>query len=148
MAFFLGELMSRPLSYRERRFAELYAVSGKGKQSAIDAGYSVNGADVTAARLLGRARVCEAIEALKPPAVKVEDLITPEYVLEGLRREAEQGETSASRVAALRELGRTLGLFLDKQASIQVSYADELESLQGEIQAAIDERQAKAAVKH
>ena len=140
--------MSQPLSYRERRFAELYAVSGKGKQSAIDAGYSVNGADVTAARLLGRARVREAIEALKPPAVKVEDLITPEYVLEGLRREAEQGETSASRVAALRELGRTLGLFLDKQASIQVSYADELESLQGEIQAAIDERQAKIAVKH
>ena len=140
--------MSRPLSYREQRFVELFVVSGKAKQSTIDAGYSVNGADVTAARLLGRARVCEAIHALKPPAVRVEDLITPEYVLEGLRREAEQGETSASRVAALRELGRTLGLFLDKQASIQVSYADELESLQGEIQAAIDERQAKTSVKH
>ena len=140
--------MSRPLSYRERRFAELYAVSGNGRQSYIDAGYSENGAHQGASRLLSRVEICEAIEALKPPAIKVEDLITPEYVLEGLRREAEQGETSASRVAALRELGRTLGLFLDKQASIQVSYADELESLQGEIQAAIDERQAKTAVKH
>ena len=138
--------MSRPLNYREQRFVELYAVSGKGKQSAIDAGYSVNGADVTAARLLGRARVREAIEALKPPAIKVEDLITPEYVLEGLRREAEQGETSASRVAAFRELGRALGMFIHKQASIQVSYADELESLQDEIQAAIDQSQAKRAV--
>ena len=105
---------------------------------------TVNGA-TNCCRLLGRAG-SRAIEALKPPAVKVEDLITPEYVLEGLRWEAEQGETSASRVAALRELGRTLGLFLDKQASIQVSYADELESLQGEIQAAIDESQAKRAV--
>ena len=138
--------MSRPLNYREQRFVELYAVSGKGKQSAIDAWYSVNGADVTAARLLGRARVREAIEALRPPAIKVEDLITPEYVLEGLRREAEQGETSAFRVAAFRELGRALGMFIDKQASIQVSYADELESLQDEIQAAIDESQAKRAV--
>ena len=54
---------------------------------------------------------------------------------------------SAGATNTDRELGRTLGLFLDKQASIQVSYADELESLQGEIQAAIDERQAKTAVK-
>lgn len=48
--------------YREQRFVDPYTVSGKGTQSAIDAGYSVNGVDVTAARLLGRARVREAID--------------------------------------------------------------------------------------
>ena len=90
--------------------------------------------------------VREAIEALKPPAIKVEDIITPEYVLEGPRREAEHGKTSAPKVAAFRELGRAPGMFFDKQASIQVSYADELESLQDEIQAAIDQSQAKRAV--
>ena len=50
------------------------------------------------------------------------------------------------KLAAFRELGRALGMFIDKQASIQVSYADELESLQDEIQAAIDQSQAKRAV--
>ena len=138
--------MSRPLNYRERRFAELYAVSGNGRQSYIDAGYSENGAHQGASRLLSRDAICEAIEALKPSAVKVSDVITPEYVLEGLRREAETGETSSGRTAALTQLGRALGMFIDKQASIQVSYADELESLQDEIQAAIEESQAKRAV--
>ena len=140
--------MSDVLSYREQRFAELYAVSGKGRQSAVDAGYSENGAEVTAARLLRRAKVCRAIEALKPPAVAVGDLVTPEYVLSGLKREAETGETSSSRTAALTQLGRALGMFLDKQATVSVSYADELEGLQDEISAAVAEAAAKRAATH
>ena len=42
---------------------------------------------------------------------------------------AEQGETNASRMPSSQEIGRALGMFIDKQGSIQVSYADELDSL-------------------
>lgn len=137
--------MSRPLNYRERRFVELYAVSGNGRQSYIDAGYSVNGAHQGASRLLSRSAICEAIEALKPPAVKVEDLVTPDYVLAGLRREAETGETSSSRTAALTQLGRALGLFVDNnKVMTTTTYADELENLADEIQKRVEEHTEQA----
>ncbi len=140
--------MERPLSYREQRFTELYAVSGNGRQAYVDAGYSPNGAHQGASRLLSRVAIREAIEALKPKYAKPEEMVTPEYVLAGLKREAEQGETSSGRTAALTQLGRALGMFVDKQATISVSYADELESLQDEIAAAVEQVASKDAVSH
>lgn len=52
-----------PLTERQRRFAEEYLVDGIGAQAAIRAGYSPNGADVTAARLLGNDRVRALVRA-------------------------------------------------------------------------------------
>ena len=140
--------MKRPLSYRERRFSELYAASGNGKQAYIDAGYSPNGAHQGASRLLSRVEVREAIEALKPPAVAVEDMISPAYVLSVLKDVAENGETDGARVQAAPQLGRSLGMFVDKQESkLTTSFADEIESLQDEIKAAVRDAPSLRVVK-
>ena len=128
----------RPLSYREKRFVDLYAVSGKGRQSAIDAGYSVKGADQAASRLLSRGRIKEAIEALRPQYIKPEEMVTPAYVIAGLQREAETADQASARIQAYTQLGRALGMFVDRQQTmISTTYADELESLQDDIKAAI-----------
>jgi phage terminase small subunit len=53
------------LSLRERRFVDAFlgTCAGNGTRAAIVAGYSRNGADVQAVRLLGKARVRNVIEA-------------------------------------------------------------------------------------
>lgn len=50
---------------KRARFVEEYVIDLNGTQAAIRSGYASNSADVEAARLLGDARVSEAIEKLK-----------------------------------------------------------------------------------
>lgn len=79
-----------PLNPRQLRFIDEYLVDLNGTHAAIRAGYSRNGADVQAVRLLGDARIAAAIE-------------------EGRRRLAERTQISAERV--LQEVSRLA--FLD-----------------------------------
>ncbi len=52
------------LHYRIRRFCQEYIIDFNGKQAAIRAGYSANGASVTACRLLTNPNVSAAIASL------------------------------------------------------------------------------------
>lgn len=79
-----------PLNPRQLRFIDEYLVDLNGTHAAIRAGYSRNGADVQAVRLLGDARIAAAIE-------------------EGRRKLAERTQISAERV--LQEVSRLA--FLD-----------------------------------
>ena len=54
-------------------------------------------------------------------------------VLDGLHREATGGETSSSRTAAWTQLGRALGLFVDRIESKNTSLASELDELEARI---------------
>lgn len=70
----------KTLSDRQQRFCMEYVIDLNGTQAAIRAGYSQNGADVQAVRLLGNASVKTEIDRLK--AVKAQKLgITQEKVL-------------------------------------------------------------------
>ena len=121
------------LNIRERKFVELYIASGKAGMSWIDAGYSPNGADQGASRMLGLVKVREAIDALRPDYSADLQRVTPEMVLDGLHREATGGETSSSRTAAWTQLGRALGLFVDRIESKNTSLASELDELEARI---------------
>lgn len=50
---------------RQYRFVEEYVIDLNGTKAAIRAGYAVNGADVTAVRLLALPRVADEVERLK-----------------------------------------------------------------------------------
>lgn len=136
------------LSPQQRAFVEHYVVCNNATQAYLNAGYSPKNAGSNASALAKRSAIQRAIEALRPKTVDIEAMVTPEYVLAGLKREAETGETSSGRTAALTQLGRALGMFVDKQATISVSYADELESLQDEIAAAVEQVASKGSVSH
>lgn len=56
-----GEEPDKPLTPRQARFVAEYLVDLNGTKAAIRAGYSPNGADVHAARLLGNARIAAAV---------------------------------------------------------------------------------------
>ncbi len=68
---------------RQARFVEEYLIDLNGVQAAIRAGYSPNGADVTAVRLLDKASVAAAIERRKARRA-AKSGITQERVLEEL----------------------------------------------------------------
>lgn len=71
------------MNHRQRRFVEEYLVDLNGTQAAIRAGYSAGSADVTAARLLGKASVQLAIsEAQRARQQRTE--ITADNVLREL----------------------------------------------------------------
>lgn len=140
--FFLGKVMADEfgLSVRQRRFVEHFIVSGNATQAYIAAGYSPKNAGPDAGKTLKKPKVSEAIEALRPKTeLAIEEMITPQDVINGLMAET-RGEHAATRVAAWRELGRVLGLFIDKSQSnvTHTTYADELESLADEIKARVD----------
>ncbi len=119
------------LNIKQRRFVELFLVTGNATQAWIDAGYSRSSASANASKALRtNEQVKAALSALKPEPVRISEELTPEYVLNGLKREAEEGETSAARTAALRELGRALGLFVDRTQTVNVSLGDELDELE------------------
>lgn len=128
------------LNLRQRRFVDHYLIHGNATQAYLAAGYSENNAGPNGGALLKLSKVQQAIEALTPkPAQTVEDLVTPEQVVAGLLAET-RGDNAATRVQAWRELGRALGLFVDRsEAKVQtITYADEIEGLADEIAEAVD----------
>ena len=74
---------SKELTVKERKFAEVYAVLGNGKESAIRAGYSPKGADVRAHTLLQRDRVKAHIAFIMDKATS-EAVLKKEELLEKL----------------------------------------------------------------
>lgn len=74
-----------PLTAKQQRFAAEYLIDLNGTQACIRAGYSKNGADVQAVRLLGDARIMAAIqEGRKKRQERTE--ITQDRVLQEVAR--------------------------------------------------------------
>jgi|GEM_PF-5012746 len=123
------------LNIRERKFVELYISGGNAGRAWIEAGYSANGADANASRAISRDRIRQAIDALRPDFSADLQRVTPEMVVAGLHAEATSGDTSSARTAAWTQLGRALGLFVDRIESKNTSLASELDELEARIEA-------------
>jgi phage terminase small subunit len=79
--------MAHKHTEQRKRFVAEYLRDLNGKAAAIRAGYSANGADVTAARLLGDAKIGR--DVARRQAQRLERLdVRADHVLEGLRRVA------------------------------------------------------------
>ena len=147
--FFYGRTMADEygLNLRQRRFVDHYLLHGNATQAYLAAGYSEKYAGPNGGALLKITKIQEAIEALKPKPATIEDMVTPQDVINGLMAET-RGEHAPTRVSAWRELGRALGMFIDKQESkVSTSFADEIESLQDEIKAAVRDAPSLRVVK-
>lgn len=120
--------MPRELNPRQARFVDEYPIDLNGRRAAIRAGYSENGADVQAVRLLKDPRIAAAIAA-KRAKISEKAEVTQEYVLARLTenveramqvepvRDREGNETGeytyqgAVANRALELLGKHLGMF-------------------------------------
>lgn len=106
----------KKLTPREKRFIEEYPIDLNGSEAYVRAGYSPNGANAGAARLLARVSIREAIDKrLAERARKTE--ISQEWVIQGLvdnlRLGAQVGQPGAvNRTYEL--LGKHLDMFKDK----------------------------------
>ena len=111
--------MAGALTPKQVEFVAQYLVDLNGKQAAIRAGYSAKTAEVQASKLLSNPKV--AAEVARQKHIRSERVnITQEMVLEGLLKEAQREDESAShgaRVSAYGLLGKHLGLFVDKVES-------------------------------
>lgn len=75
------------LTEKQRLFVRAYLLDGNGKKAAIAAGYSPNGAEVAASRLLSQVKVQEALAEARLQLVAVSG-VTPEWVLSQLQQMA------------------------------------------------------------
>lgn len=107
------------LTARQARFVEEYTVDHNGRQAAIRAGYSPNGAEVTASRLIRMSNVASALAA-KEEIVTERVELTAELVLQGLLKIAMHGDREANKVRAWELLGKHLALFTDRMEISQV----------------------------
>lgn len=105
----------RGLTPRQAAFVVEYLIDLNATQAAIRAGYSANGADVQAVRLLADARVRAAVDAGK--ASRAADLkVTAADVVRILLKEAtaDDGPTcKTGRVKAAELLGKHLAMFTE-----------------------------------
>jgi phage terminase small subunit len=104
------------LTPKQRRFVDEYLMDLNATQAAIRAGYSTHTAEQQGARLLGNAKVFEAVQAAQN-ARSTRVRITQDDVLRGLHREATwmgDGSTHSARVAAWGLIAKHLGM-LDRR---------------------------------
>ncbi len=106
-------MTTRPLNPRQAAFARNY-VDNQGNASAAyrDAGYSANGADVSAGKLLGNARVTEEIDRLKAISART-SASTRAFVLDNLHHLATNGKPDSTKVSATIALGKTERMFVE-----------------------------------
>lgn len=104
------------LTAKQKRFVEEYLIDLNATQAAIRAGYSARCAGEIGHENLRKPQIAAEIE--KAQAERSDDCgVTVEYVLTGLKREAEdrsKGSTHGARVQALIALGKHRGMFVDK----------------------------------
>ena len=129
------------LTLRQIKFAEIMAVGNvSGAEAARQAGYAASNARRASHVNLKQPQVLRFIEDLRDAHARRNEL-SADMVTEGLLKLAHHADSSAARVRAWELLGKTLGMFIDKTQIEQVTtFADELESLQDEIKAAIAEK--------
>lgn len=102
------------LTPKQRLFVEYYLASLRQTESAVNAGYARNSAHVTASKLLRNAKVLAAIkEGIELRVARVH--VSQDFVLSGLVNVTHDPMASDSaKVAAFTQIGRHLGMFIDK----------------------------------
>ncbi len=116
-------MTERKLTFKQRAFAEHYAVTGNGAQSAIKAGYSEKTARAIAAENLTKPNVAAAVARAK----ELHDagaFLTREKILARTWEIALESRDPKAQVAACTLLARCFGMIRDKHeivAKIQAS---------------------------
>ncbi len=98
------------LTAKQQKFIDNYLQSGNGTQAAIQAGYSENGARVTANRLLTNDNIATIIKERQQQASKKADF-TLENWIKKVKELADDGERDSDRLKALDMLGKHLGAY-------------------------------------
>ena len=118
------------LTVKQNVFACRYAETGNGKQSAIDAGYSSNGADVTAVRLLAnnsvKREVDRQIKYLADASTWTAQRVLAELGDLYLQAKAENAHGPAKDILKL--LGQHNGMFKE-QKSIEHTHTMQFERM-------------------
>lgn len=125
-------LLPEKLTHKQAAFAREWAIDQNGTKAAIRAGYSPNGADVTASRLLDDPRVWEAAQKyLAPKQERAESVarVTKEWIVEQamntfLAAEA-AGQHSAAR-GTLELLAKLHGHIIERRDVRKVGNWDDL----------------------
>lgn len=118
------------MNVRQKKFAELYALSGNTVQSAIGAGYSENYANANACKLLENVRVSQYIKELTE---KAQD----ERIMSARERQAllsdiarNEHEKTQDRVKAIDTLNKMTGEYITKiEGSISADVNDPFKGL-------------------
>ena len=103
------------MNERQRKFVAEYLQHGNGKESAIRAGYSENGAAVQATRLLKNAKVCAAIEAERAPVLARAKVTLAGHLamLATIRDEARAAGHYGAAKSAEEARGRVSGFYVE-----------------------------------
>ena len=101
---------------KQAAFVREYLVDLNATQAAIRSGYSANTARAIASRLLTKVNIQEAVAEAQAERSKRTG-VDAAFVLNGLQREAQAGDTdepNTARIRAMELLGKHLGMFADR----------------------------------
>lgn len=104
------------LTDQQERFCQEYAANGgNATQAYISAGYSPNGAEQSASRLLTNANVNQCIQELRQTAAEKLG-ITQEYLLKNLKDAIDdEGASLKDRLRAIEMAGKNLAMWIEKR---------------------------------
>ena len=119
---------TKPLNPRQQAFCRNVVTNGGNATKAYeDAGYSSNGANVSASKLLANPSVKAEIASIRDD-LEIAATVDRAYVITKLRNFAENGEKESNRIKATELLGKTLRMFVEK---VDVQHTAEITELQG-----------------
>ena len=116
----------RPLNARQKGFCRnVVANGGNATKAYEDAGYSPNGAKVSASKLLTNPNVQAEIARIRRD-VETETAVDRAYVITKLREIAENAVSESARVRSLELLGKTQRMFVEVAESTVTHDVDDL----------------------
>lgn len=108
------------LSDKQKRFCEEYLIDLNATQAAIRTGYSEKTAKEQASRLLTNVNVTAYIQS-KQAEIRDRNAITVDFVVNGIKDIAVQGEQENNRLKAFDLLGKHLGIY-ELNNKLEVSF--------------------------
>jgi phage terminase small subunit len=111
------------LTAKQVRWVEHYLATGNASASAVEAGYSANGASVAGARMLRNASVQNALQA-RQAADATRLSLQREDVLNGLQEVVNQAREQRNPMALVRawaEIAKMLGLYAVETKRVEVN---------------------------
>jgi len=117
----------KPLTPKQRKFCEEYLIDLNATQAALRAGYSKKTAKDIACQNLAKPNISEKIAELQEETRK-RTLVTVDFVVNGIKTIAEEGEQENNRLKAYDLLGKHLGVYeKDNTQTVKVvSFEDRL----------------------
>ena len=104
------------MTERQRRFVSEYLKDGNGAQAAIRAGFSKNGANVTASQLLARPSIALAVAEARAPIIAEAGITLEGHLakLAEIRDKAIAAEQFGPANAAEANRGKVAGLYVER----------------------------------